>query len=395
MNILITGANGFVGKNLVATLQGTNHELLCCTRDTPTDVLAAYCEQTDFVYHLAGINRTEQEAEFVEGNVTFTKQLVDMLTKAENLSPIMFASSIQATQDNPYGNSKRMAEELLMREQMTTGRRIYLYRFPNLFGKWGRPGYNSVVATFCDRVARNLPLDIHEPDRLMELAYIDDVLASLVALLDTPGELDAPFQEVSTHPPVSLGRIAELLLSFRESRKTLAVPQLEDSFTKRLYSTYLSYLPVDHFAYDLTMHEDKRGSFTEFIRTPDRGQVSINVAKPGITKGNHWHHTKNEKFLVVSGEAIIRFRKVGTDEVISYYVTGDMMRVVDIPVGYTHHIENVGTTDLVTVMWVNEAFDAANPDTIFMEVQNETSESDDHRRDTARNHQIIGRHPQT
>lgn len=383
MNILITGANGFVGKNLVATLEGTGHTLLCCTRDTPPDVLAAYCEEANFVYHLAGVNRTEREAEFIEGNVTFTKRLVAMLTKAENLAPIMFASSIQATRDNPYGNSKRMAEELLMREQMTTGRRIHLYRFPNLFGKWGRPGYNSVVATFCDRVARHLPLDIHEPDRLMELAYIDDVIASLVSLLDTFVEQEAPFREVPTHSPVSLGHIAELLVSFRESRKTLAVPQLEDTFTKRLYSTYLSYLPVDDFAYDLTMHEDKRGSFTEFLRTPDRGQVSINVAKPGITKGNHWHHTKNEKFLVVSGDAVIRFRKIGTDEVISYHVSGDMMRVVDIPVGYTHHIENVGTTDLVTVMWVNEAFDAASPDTTFMEVQNETSESDDHRRNAS------------
>lgn len=395
MNILITGANGFVGRNLVATLEGKGHELLLCTKDTAMETFETYCERTDFVYHLAGVNRTDRETDFIEGNVGFTEHLIDTLTKQGNLAPIMFASSVQAELDNPYGRSKRLAEELLMREQLTNGRRVYLYRFPNLFGKWGQPNYNSVVATFCYRVARGLPLDIHEPGRMLELAYIDDVIASLLELIDTPSEQENDFREVPTHPAVSLGQIAELIVSFRNSRKTLAVPMLHDSFTKRLYSTYLSYLPGDDFAYDLTIHEDSRGSFTEFLRTPDRGQVSINVAKPGITKGNHWHHTKNEKFLVVSGDAIIRFRKIGEDDVISYHVSGNMMRVVDIPVGYTHHIENVGTTDLVTVMWVNEAYNPANPDTIFQEVQHETFESDDDRRDASRNHKIISSHPQT
>lgn len=394
MNILITGADGFVGKNLVATLGGSGHELLLCSRDTSAEMFDRYCEQSDFVYHLAGVNRADCEADFIEGNVDFTRRLVATLSKHTNPAPIMFASSIQAGLDHPYGRTKRMAEELLMHEQMRTGRPVYLYRFPNLFGKWGRPNYNSVVATFCYRVARDLPLEIHEPKRLMELAYIDDVIASLVELLDAPIERDIPFRDVPTHKPIELGQVADLLESFRASRDTLEVPELDDMFTKQLYSTYLSYLPVDDFAYDLRMHEDARGAFTEFIRTPERGQVSVNVTKPGITKGNHWHQTKNEKFLVVSGEAIIRFRRVDTDDVIAYHVNGKMMRVVDIPVGYTHHIENVGTTDLVTVMWVNEAFDATNPDTYFMEVQNETFESDDHRRDTPRNHSSIGRHSQ-
>lgn len=393
MKILVTGATGFIGKNLVAELTARGYEVFSSTRNTSEAEFQRYCQHAEFVYHLAGVNRSEVETDFEEGNTGFTERLIASLASYENDASIMFASSIQATQDNPYGRSKLAAENILKQEYEKTGRTIYLFRFPNLFGKWGRPNYNSVVATFCYRAARDLPLEIHDPTRTVQLAYIDDVLDALVHLLDANVKTHAVFEEdVAVHPPIELGRIADLLQVFKESRRSLTVPQLDDAFTKQLYSTYLSYLPVDRFAYDLKLNEDARGSFTEFIRTPDRGQVSINVAKPGITKGNHWHHTKNEKFLVVSGEALIRFRKVGESEVHTYHVTGEMMRVLDIPTGYTHNIENIGTTDLVTVMWVNEAYDSNNPDTYFMEVQDETTQSDDHRRDASRNHTPVGRY---
>ncbi|WP_214759644.1 NAD-dependent epimerase/dehydratase family protein [Exiguobacterium sp. s129] len=390
MNILLTGANGFVGKNLRAALETEGHNVFAQTRETDEETFMTYCRNAEFIYHLAGVNRPKEENEFFEGNVGFTAHLLEILTQAKNQAPIVYASSVQAELDNPYGQSKREAERLLFEEGERTGRRVMIYRLPNLFGKWSRPHYNSVVSTFCDRVAKEEPIEIHDPNRTVTLAYIDDVMKSFLHALSHP--TDTGYQHVPTHEPISLGRLADLLYTFRDSRNTLSIPALDDAFTKQLYSTYLSYLPVDAFGYDLLKHEDERGSFTEFIRTPDRGQVSVNVAKPGITKGNHWHHTKNEKFLVVSGEAKIHFRKVGEQEVHSYFVTGEMMRVVDIPVGYTHSIENVGTGDLVTVMWVNEVFNPDEPDTYFMEVQDETTQSDDHRRDETRDHTPIGRH---
>lgn len=392
MNVLVTGANGFVGKNMVASLEAAGHRVLPYTRETTRETFDLYCRQADFVFHLAGVNRPETEAEFFEGNAGLTERLLSTLTSAENMAPVVLSSSVQVEFDNPYGQSKLEAERLLLREHEENGRRIHIFRLPNLFGKWGRPNYNSVVATFCDRVAHHQPVDIHDPDKTIELAYIDDVVAAFMNLLETPGTI---FQEVATHEPITLKRIADLLYAFRNSRCDLSLPEFDDVFVKQLYSTYVSYLPVDAFAYDLHKHEDERGSFTEWIRTPDRGQVSINVTKPGVTKGNHWHHTKTEKFLVVSGEARIHFRRVGEEEVHTFFVTGEMARVVDIPVGYTHSIENVGITDLVTVMWVNEPFDPAHPDTYFMEVQDEATQSHDHRRDTSRNHSAIGRHPKT
>lgn len=390
MNILLTGANGFVGKNMRAALEAEGYDVFAQTRETDEETFVTYCRDAEFIYHLAGVNRPKEENEFFEGNVGFTAHLLEILTQAKNQAPIVYASSVQAELDNPYGQSKREAERLLFKESERTGRRVMIYRLPNLFGKWSRPNYNSVVATFCDRVAKGDPIEIHDPKRTVTLAYIDDVMKSFLHVLSHP--TDTGYQDVPTHEPISLGRLADLLYTFRDSRNTLSIPALNDAFTKQLYSTYLSYLPVDAFGYDLLKHKDERGSFTEFIRTPDRGQVSVNVAKPGITKGNHWHHTKNEKFLVVSGEAKIHFRKVGEQGVHSYFVTGEMMRVVDIPVGYTHSIENVGTGDLVTVMWVNEMFNPDEPDTYFMEVQDETTQSDDHRRNETRDHTPIGRH---
>ncbi|MGA9467618.1 MAG: NAD-dependent epimerase/dehydratase family protein [Exiguobacterium marinum] len=390
MKILITGANGFVGKNLRVTLEAAGHEVFAQTRETDEETFVIYCRDAHFIYHLAGVNRPKHEEEFFEGNVGLTTHLLDVLTRVKSQAPIVYASSVQAELDNPYGQSKREAEQLLLDEVTRTGRQVMIYRLPNLFGKWSRPNYNSVVSTFCDRVAKGEPIEIHDPDRIVTLAYIDDIVDAFVNVLEHP--VESGYQLIKTHETVTLERLANLLYMFRDSRKNLSVPALDDRFTKQLYSTYLSYLPVDAFGYDLLKHEDSRGSFTEFIRTPDRGQVSVNVAKPGITKGNHWHHTKNEKFLVVSGEANIHFRKVGEDVVHSYYVTGEMMRVIDVPIGYTHSIENVGTRDLVTVMWVNESFDPNHPDTYFMEVQDETAQSDDHRRNETRNHSSVGRH---
>ena len=369
MRVLITGSGGFVGKNLVAELEsGKKHEILGFDIDTPPELLYEYCKDADFVFHLAGVNRPENQAEFMKGNFGFTSTLLDTLKKHNNRCPIMISSSTQAVRDNPYGLSKKAGEDLMFAYSRETGAKVLVYRFPNVFGKWCRPNYNSAVATFCYNIARELPITVTDPDIELTLVYIDDILKEMLNALDGKENTAGEFCEVSVTHKVTLGRIVDLLTSFKQSRQTLTVPYLEDGFEKKLYSTYLSYLPEDAFGYPLKMNVDNRGSFTEIIRTPDRGQFSVNVAKPGITKGNHWHHTKNEKFLVVSGKGLIQFRKVGETEVIDYYVNGEKLEVIDIPPGYTHNIKNVGDTDLVTFMWANEAFDPENPDTIFLEV---------------------------
>lgn len=366
MKILITGAAGFVGRNLCAELRNRGlAELLEFDVDTPPALLDEYAAHCDFVFHLAGVNRPKDPAEFMEGNFGFTSELLDALRRAGNKAPIVLSSSTQAELDNDYGRSKKAGEELLLDYGRAEGVRIVIYRFPNVFGKWCRPNYNSAVATFCHNIAHGLPIQVNDPSVMMLLVYIDDVVESLITQL-TASLIG--FAEVEPVHRVELGRIAELIQGFRESRTTLAVPDLGDAFVKKLYSTYLSYLPTDDFGYGLKMNVDERGSFTEFLKTPDRGQVSVNVARPGIAKGNHWHHTKNEKFLVVSGRGVIRFRRIDSEEVIEYFVSGDRLEVIDIPVGYTHNIENIGDTDLVTVMWVNEVFDPQRPDTFFLKV---------------------------
>jgi len=380
MNILITGAKGFIGKNLIAQLNNIKEgktkeerissELTVFAFDIDTDpcLLDEYCREADFVFHLAGVNRPKEQSEFMEGNFGFTSVLLDTLRKYGNMCPVMLASSIQAELDNPYGVSKKAGEELLFRYAEETGAKVYVYRFPNVFGKWCRPNYNSAVATFCYNIAHNLPIQVNDPNVMMTLVYIDDVVDELISALAGNPTREGKYCKVPIEYKITLGEIVELIYSFRESRRNLQVPDMGDAFTKKLYATYLSYLPENDFSYPLKMNADQRGSFTEFLKSPDRGQVSVNISKPGITKGNHWHHTKNEKFLVVYGIGVIRFRKIDEEKVYEYYVSGDKLEVVDIPVGYTHNIENLGDTDMVTIMWANEAFDPEKPDTFFLKV---------------------------
>lgn len=369
MKILVTGANGFVGKNLVAELRNQGYEeLYLFNRENSSKDLDKYTKDCDFVFHLAGVNRPVIESEFMEGNQVLTSQLLRYLVKNENNVPVLITSSIQAKKNNTYGQSKKAGEDELFAYAKETGAKVFVYRLPNLFGKWSKPNYNTVVATYCYNVARDLDIQVNNPEALLELAYIDDVLEEFLRALDGNPTLDEDFCVVPFTHMIELGELADRIRSFKENRISLTVPVMNDELTKKLYSTYLSFLPEDKFSYDLKMNVDNRGSFTEFLRTPDRGQVSVNISKPGITKGNHWHHTKNEKFLVVSGNGLIRFRNIDSEEIIEYYVNGDRLQVVDIPIGYTHSIVNVGETDLVTVMWVNESFDPEKPDTHYLEV---------------------------
>ena len=383
MKILVTGAKGFVGKNLIATLNnirtgkdksfGLSEDITIYEYDIDSNpaLLDAYCTDCDFVFNLAGVNRPKDQKEFMEGNFGFASTLLDTLKKHSNNCPIMISSSIQAELDNPYGQSKKAGEDLIFSYGEETGASVYVYRFPNVFGKWCRPNYNSAVATFCNNIANDLPIQVNDPSVTMHLVYIDDVVAELILALKGQAHKDEKgYCHVPVIHEVKLGEIVELLYSFKKSREDRSVPDMTaGGFSKKLYATYLSYLPTDKFSYPLKMNVDERGSFTEILRTADRGQFSVNISKPGITKGNHWHHTKNEKFVVVSGKGLIQFRKIDGDEVIDYHVSGDEIQVVDIPTGYTHNIINEGDTDLVTFMWCNECFDPEHPDTYFLEVE--------------------------
>ena len=383
--ILITGAGGFVGRNLVATLHALGcRDLLLFEKDDTEATLADHCRRAAFVIHLAGINRPRDPGEFYSGNTGLTETLLRLLAESGNRAPVVVTSSVQAALDNDYGKSKKQAEDAIFAHGQATGAPVYVFRMEGVFGKWCRPNYNSVVATFCHNIARGLPIQVNDPARELPLVYIDDVVQCLLdVLLHGAAQRDAEgFCRIHPVHRVTLGQLAETIQNFAKARggaaaralgtdglPTLAVPELAaGSFEKKLYSTYLSYLPEEDFAYDLNMHCDARGSFTEFLRTPERGQVSVNISKPGIVKGNHWHHTKNEKFLVVKGEGVIRFRRIDSDQVIEYHVSGDKLQVVDIPCGYTHNIENVGDGDMVTVMWANEAFDPDRPDTFALPV---------------------------
>jgi len=380
MNILVTGARGFVGQNLITALKniqdgkdkttGVTRKLYLMPYDMDTDpkLLDEYCSKADFVFNLAGVNRPKDPAEFMSGNFGFSSTLLETLKKHHNTCPVLLSSSIQAMLDNPYGQSKKAGEELFFTYGRETGAKVLVYRLPNLFGKWCRPNYNSAVATFCYNIAHELPITVNDRSAQMTLVYIDDLVAEFLRALQGKENREGDYCRVPVEHKITLGEIVDLLYSFKASREDRSVPDMSDAFTKKLYATYLSYLPTDGFSYPLKMNADQRGSFTEILRTADRGQFSVNISKPGITKGNHWHNTKNEKFLVVSGKGVIRFRKIGEIEVLEYFVSGDKLEVVDIPTGYTHNIENLGDTDMVTFMWCNECFDPEHPDTYFEEV---------------------------
>ncbi|AMV71879.1 capsular polysaccharide biosynthesis protein CapF [Desulfuromonas carbonis] len=365
-NILVTGSAGFVGKNLVETLR-LRKDIELTTFDIEDDpaVLTKVLPQADFIFHLAGVNRPRNEEEFRTGNTGLTEEIVGGLHQAGRVVPVVLCSSTQAAQENPYGVSKRAAEAVIFAYGQATGAGVFVFRLPNLFGKWCRPNYNSAIATFCHNIAHDLPIQVNDPNFTLTLAYIDDVVAAFIAALDGQATIRDGYAVVEPVHTIKLGAVADLIRSFKGSRTDLSLPDLADPLAKKLYSTYLSYLPTNQFSYPLKMNVDERGSFTEFLRTPDRGQVSVNISRPGITKGNHWHHTKNEKFLVVKGQGVVRFRKIGSEEVIEYPVSGEKLEVVDIPTGYTHNISNTGEGDLVTVMWVNEPFDPERPDTFF------------------------------
>lgn len=380
MRILVTGAKGFVGRNLVENLKNIKNgkdktypllqelEIFEYDIDTDEKLLDEYCKNADFVFNLAGVNRPKDESEFLDGNFGFAKKLLETLEKYNNKCPIMLSSSIQAAIDNPYGRSKKAGEDLFFEYSKKTGAKVLVYRFPNVFGKWCRPNYNSAVATFCHNIAHDLPITVNDPSVMMTLVYIDDVVNELINALCGKENRVGDFCEVGVVHKITLGEIVNLLYFFKESRKTKEVPDVGDAFSNKLYATYLSYLAENEFSYPLKMNCDDRGSFTEILRTDNRGQFSVNISRPGITKGNHWHNTKNEKFVVVSGKGVIRFRKIGSDDIIEYYVSGDKIEVVDIPIGYTHNIENLGDTDMVTFMWANECFNPEKPDTFFEEV---------------------------
>ena len=399
MKILVTGAKGFVGKNLVTQLNNIKEgkakfygevkidEVFEYDIDSTQEELDRYCYEADFVFNLAGVNRPQNPEEFMQGNFGFASTLLDTLKKNNNTAPVMLSSSIQATlvgryAEGDYGKSKKAGEELFFEYGNETGAKVLVYRFPNLFGKWCRPNYNSAVATFCNNIANDLPIQVNDRNTLLELLYIDDLVDEMIAALkgeehhcefdgiDTVLTEEGRYCAVPITHKVTLGEIVDLLEAFKAQPTTLVMPEIpEGSFAKKLYSTYLSYLPKEKVSFPLKMNVDQRGSFTELIKSAGVGQVSVNISKPGITKGEHWHNTKWEFFIVVSGHGLIQQRRVGSDEVLEFDVSGEKIEAVHMLPGYTHNIINLSDSeDLVTVMWCNECFDPAKPDTFFEKV---------------------------
>ena len=388
MNILVTGAKGFVGKNLCAALKNIRDgkdrtrnikidEIFEYDIDTEKSLLDGFCENSDFVFNLAGVNRPKETAEFMQGNFGFASELLEALKKHNNKCPVMLSSSIQATligrYDSDYGRSKKAGEDLFFKYSEETGAKVLVYRFPNLFGKWCRPNYNSAVATFCNNTANDLPIIVNDRNTELELLYIDDLVAEMLDALENNEHRyadDTKYCIVPTTHKVTLGEIVDLLEQFKNQPKTLLMPEIpNNSFAKKLYSTYLSYLPKSKISFPLKMNIDERGSFTELLKTANCGQFSVNISKPGITKGQHWHNSKWEFFIVVSGHGLIEERKIGSDEVLRFEVSGEKIEAIHMLPGYTHNIINLSETeDLVTLMWANEQFDPNHPDTFYEEV---------------------------
>lgn len=399
MNILVTGAHGFVGSNLVQSLYNLRdgkdktrpqlkiEDVYLCGRATTQEELDSFCAKADFVFNLAGVNRPKDNAEFMEGNHNFASTLLNTLKKQGNTCPVMLSSSIQATligrYDSDYGRSKKAGEELFFDYAKETGAKVLVYRFPNIFGKWCKPNYNSAVATFCNNIANDLPIQVNDPAVQLELVYIDDLVNEMLDVLESKEHRcefdgietkfcdDGRYCNVPCTHKVTLGEIVDLLESFRKQPATLLMPEIpHNSFAKKLYSTYLSYLPKEKAAFPLKMNVDARGSFTELLKTTNCGQFSVNVSLPGITKGEHWHHSKWEFFIVVSGHGLIQQRKIGSDEVLNFEVGGDRIEAIHMLPGYTHNIINLSETEnLVTLMWANEQFDPTHPDTFFEKVE--------------------------
>lgn len=370
MKILVTGANGFIGKNLTLELKNEGFEILPYDLDKSEEQLIEYLKLANFIVHLAGINRPLTKEEFYDGNTNFTLKLINLIKKIDRCIPIIFSSSIQASLENDYGVSKKKAEDVLFAFSEENNNPVYIYRLSNVFGKWSRPNYNSVVATFCYNITHNLSIQIHDQNASVSLVYIDDIVKEFIrAIKLNEHKVNNDVLEVTPIYHLPLTKLADILYSFKKTRENLLTPHFETDFEHKLFATFLSYYEVEDFVYDLKMNIDQRGSFTEVLKTLKDGQFSINVSKPNIIKGNHYHHTKTEKFIVVSGACEIKFRKINETTIKTFVISGDKLQVIDIPPGYTHSIKNIGETDSVTLIWASEIFDKNNPDTYYEEVE--------------------------
>lgn len=369
MKILITGSNGFVGRNLSSTLKAYDHVVYEFNADDTTEVLESYCKTCDIVFHFAGVNRSKNVHDFSVTNDQFTKDLCTTLKNANNCVPIVFTSTIHVNREDSYGQTKLAAELHLKKYSSDCQVPVYIFRLSNLFGKWSKPNYNSVIATWCYNIARDIPVEVHNPSQVITFEYIDDVIKEFMKIIDFKMPMNGDsYYNIPVKHSVTLQTLLDLLKKFKSLRENSMLPDLSNPFNQKLYSTYLSYLPIDELNYDLKTHSDNRGSFTEIFKSSYDGQISVNISKPGITKGQHWHHSKNEKFLVVSGTGCIQVRDIFSESIVSYDVSGNKLEIIEIPPGLTHNIINKGNTDLITLIWVNEHFDKEEPDTYYLEV---------------------------
>lgn len=369
MKVLVTGSNGFIGKNLIEHLNRLDElVVLTFTRSNTENDLKNLVNSVDFIFHLAGINRPENTEEFYQGNEGLTKKIIDILQESEKRTPILISSSTQVVRDNDYGKSKLGSEIALQKYAKDSAAPVYIYRLPNVFGKWSKPNYNTVIATWCHNISRDIAIEVNDEEIELDLVYIDDVVQHFVRHIDENKKTGISHEEISPTYRESLGSIKNLLTQFVESRKNLLVPPVGRGFPRALYSTYLSFLPTNQFSYKISGYKDERGTFYEFLKTQDSGQVSISTSAPGVTRGNHYHNSKNEKFMVIKGEAIIKLRQIHGDEVVEYKVSDKKIEVVEMIPGYTHDITNTGNNEMILLLWANEVFDREKPDTYYLEV---------------------------